>query len=357
VRVVLVCPFARGSRLGNRITALRWKKLIQSLGHRAAITTGPPRTGYDVLVALHARRSAGAVRWSHDRYPDRRIVLALTGTDLYRDIHRNEDARRALLLADRLVVLHGRAVPALPRALRRKARVIRQSADAVRRAPRKRSRTFDVALVAHMRPEKDPLRAALAARLLPASSRLRVVHAGLALTGALRRAARREMGINPRYVWLGEVPAARALRLIAQSDVLVLTSVMEGGANVLGEAIVAGTPAIATRIPACLAALGGGYPGLFRAGDTRALARLLHRAETDRRFLAELRRRTRARRALFTAACERAAWKRLLGELSVRRPGSARRARPPATRRSPRTAPPVRGAQHRGRRPRRARGR
>ena len=315
MRVVIVCPAPAGSRLGNRITAVRWRALLTGLGHRVLVTTGIPRSRYDVLIALHAFRTADVVRWSRDTHPERAVVVALTGTDLSHDVHAHEKARRSLLLADRLVVLHDQAFRALPRRVRAKVRLIRQSAAPARPGSRRRGRTFDVALVAHLRNEKDPLRAALAARLLPEASRVRIVHAGRALTNEWRRRARAEEASGGRYRWLGEVSPLRARRLIAAARLMVLTSVSEGGANVLGEAIVSGTPVVSTRIPAAVSALGAGYPGFFRVRDTAGLARLLARAERDPAFLALLTRRTRARRRLFSPSTEKGAWRSLLAEL------------------------------------------
>jgi putative glycosyltransferase (TIGR04348 family) len=318
----MVCPAPAGSRLGNRVTAVRWKKILTDLGHRVTISTGRPAGRYDVLVALHARHSADVVRWSRETNADRPIILALTGTDLYRDIVHDASAQRSLALADALVVLHDRAALALPRSYRGRVRVIRQSADPVRAARGQRrnakAASFDVAFVAHLRAEKDPLRAALAARTLPERSKLRIRHAGRALGDDFRLAAEAEQKSNPRYQWLGEISPAASRTLIARSRVLVLTSVMEGGANVLGEAIVSGTPIIAARIPAAVSALGSRYPGLFAVGDTAALARLFRRAEEDASFLAKLTRETRARRPLFSRTVERAAWRALLRELSAR---------------------------------------
>ena len=294
---------------------MRWRSMLASLGHSARVATGVVSGGYDVLVALHALKSAEAVRRSRDEHPDRSIVVALTGTDLYHDIGVSPKARRSLELADRLVVLHDRAATNVPPLLRHKIRVIRQSAERVAGRPPRRSRSFDVALVAHLRPEKDPLRAAIAARMLSPSSRVRIVHAGRSLSAELDVRARQEQSNNPRYQWLGEVSPSRARHLIAGARLLVLTSVSEGGANVLGEAVVSGTPVLATRIPAALSALGQDYEGLFRVGDARALARLLSRAENDRDFLRTLTTQTRARRALFAHSVERAAWRALLREL------------------------------------------
>ena len=316
MRVALICPVPPGSRLGNRITALRWQRILRELGHRPFIATAHPSRDFDAMIALHARKSAEAVRVSRQTHPMRPIALALTGTDLYHDIHHDLAAQRSLQLADRLIVLHSGARRELPLRLRHKVLLVPQSAPKVRGKPRPPATdTFDVAVVAHMRKVKDPLRTARAARLLPADSRIRVLHAGRPLSDEMKRAALLEQQANPRYRWLGELPRWKARALIARSRLLAVTSEMEGGANVVSEALAADTPVIASRIPAMEAILGRSYPGLFPVGSTEALARLLSRAERDPAFLAELRRRCRARRGVVSPARERAALRRLLAEL------------------------------------------
>jgi glycosyltransferase involved in cell wall biosynthesis len=162
---------------------------------------------------------------------------------------------------------------------------------------------------------KDPLRAAEAARLLPADSRIRIVHIGAAIASGVAARARKEEAINPRYRWLGELPQRRAIRRLTACRALVLTSRSEGGANVLGEAICAGLPVLSSKISGVIGTLGPGYPGYFPAGDTRALARLMRRFETDATFRRELLRRCRALRPLFKPSLERESWRRLLAEL------------------------------------------
>jgi putative glycosyltransferase (TIGR04348 family) len=315
VRIALVCPAPPGSRLGNRITALRWRRMLRELGHRVVLVQPGAAPEADAIVALHARRSAESVRSSREQRPDTPIVVVLTGTDLYRDVRTDRSAKQSLDLADRLVVLHDGAAAELPPRMRSKVRVVPQSAPPIRRQPPLR-RWFEVAVVAHLRPEKDPLRTARAARALDSATRLRVVHAGAALSARMREEATAEMRSNARYVWLGELPAWKARRLIGRARVLCITSAMEGGANVLSEAIAAGTPVIASRIPAMCAILGLDYPGLFPFGDTRALARLLRRAEEEPRFLLDLRRRCLKARPRVAPAREKAALRSLMAELS-----------------------------------------
>jgi glycosyltransferase involved in cell wall biosynthesis len=193
--------------------------------------------------------------------------------------------------------------------------VIPQSAEPPAQAPRRSTRRFDVAVIGHLRPVKDPFRTAMAARLLPAESRVRVIHAGAALSEAMRVTAETEQRTNPRYRWVGELPRWKARALIARCHLLALTSEMEGGANVLSEAIAAGTPIVASRIACTAAILGEDYPGLFPLGSTRALARLLRRAEEEPGFLRELARRCRTRRRMLSPQREIAAWRNVMREL------------------------------------------
>jgi hypothetical protein len=221
--IALVCPAPPGSRQGNRVTALRWARILRGLGHRVRILGVWGGEDVDLLVALHARRSAPSVRAFRARHPGRRVVVALTGTDLYHDLGRSVAAQRSLELADRLILLQEAGRRALPAAQRRKARVIHQSVVALPGARRGRSgrgrsrRSFDVCVLAHLRAVKDPLRAALAVRDLPPDSRIRVIHLGRALDPGLAVRAHREMERNPRYRWLGERPRAAALRRLARS--------------------------------------------------------------------------------------------------------------------------------------------
>ncbi len=290
--------------------------MLRALGHTALIAEELPEEPFEVLVALHARKSAAAVARCRELHPERFVVVALTGTDLHRDIHTDEEAQDTLERADRLIVLYPGAERVLPPRHRRKTVVIVQSSPPIRRVPRPRARTFDVAVVGHLRPEKDPLRTALAARLLPATSRIRVLHAGKALSPEAAAQARAEAARNPRYSWLGELPPWRARALIGKSHLLSLTSHMEGGANVLSEAAAAGTPIVASRIDCTEGLLGRDHPGLFPVGDERALSVLLQRADEDPAFLRALEARSIALGSALSPAAERRAWQELLAPLT-----------------------------------------
>ena len=72
---------------------------------------------------------------------------------------------------------------------------------------------------------------------------------------------------------------------------------------------------LASAIPGSIGILGADYPGYFQVGDTRGLARLLLKAETDAGFLQNLRRRCRQLAGMFDPGLEKKAWRQLLDEL------------------------------------------
>lgn len=317
MNILLATPAPRTSRAGNRTTAVRWARLLRAFGHRVQVINAYRGETADLMIALHAWRSAEAAARFRDRFPHRVLVVALTGTDIYRFIHSQPGTTlRSMEIADVLVGLHDLAADAIPTRLRDKVQIIYQSAPPLRRRLPPLKRAFEVLVIGHLREEKDPLRAAWAVRDVPACSRIRVVHLGGAHDEGWAARARSEMARNPRYRWCGEVPGWAVRRVLARAPLMVLSSIMEGGANVVSESVVAGVPVIASDIPGSVGLLGRDYPGYYPVRDTAALGAQLLRAEQDPEHLAELQRRCAARAPLFAPAREREAWRRLLGGLS-----------------------------------------
>ena len=314
MKIRVVTPAPPRSSSGNRVTALRWARVIRDLGHTVAVQEDYRGESCDLLVALHARKSAGAVARFRDAHPKSPLVVALTGTDLYADERNGNDVARSLDLASRLVLLQSRALQKIPERVRPKARVIVQSAEAAPGPHRLRRKAFEVCQLAHLRPVKDPFRAAMAARLLPAESRVVLVHAGAAMEADLAARAANEAASNPRYQWVGDLPRWQALRLLARCRLMVLTSRLEGGPNALSEALAASVPVVCSKVDGSVGLLGEDYPGYFTVGDTHALAGLMRRAETDRAFYAALVARCRAAAPQVEPARERRGWRELLRE-------------------------------------------
>ena len=301
--VLIVTPYLAAANNGNWQTAARWARMLRGRC-RVRITTawqhGDPVP--DLLIALHARRSAASIAAFAAAHPQRPRILVLTGTDLYRDIKSDPAAQRALRQAHALVVLNDLGARSLPRVLRARTTVVVQSAEPI--APVAKTRGFTAAVVGHLRDEKNPQ---LVWRVLdgwPEDVPLRLLHAGRALDPALGREATRRVAIDARYRWLGDQPRGRLRRRVAASQVLLHPSHMEGGALAIIEAIMAGTPVIASRVDGNVGLLGADYPGLFAANDADAARALLLRAAAEPRFLARLARACRARARLFAPSRE-----------------------------------------------------
>ncbi|HJN08103.1 MAG: selenoneine biosynthesis selenosugar synthase SenB [Pirellulaceae bacterium] len=316
MRIVIVTPAATGSRKGNRITASRWRMLLRENGHRVTVADAYVGQSCDVVIALHAKKSAESIHRFATKYPDRPLVVALTGTDLYRDIATSRAAQRSLDMADRLVLLQPDGKRILKKRHQPKVRVIYQSVPKVRPLAQPLKTVFEVTVIGHLRAVKDPFRAALAARRLSADSKVRIVHCGQALNESMRSQAEREMSRNHRYRWLGDLPRWQSLRRLSRSRLMVLSSRLEGGANVVSEALACQVPILSSRISGSIGLLGAGYPGYFETGDTRALTELLRRAECDAEFYRGLADACRDRQWLIEPRLERDTWEALLAEFS-----------------------------------------
>jgi putative glycosyltransferase (TIGR04348 family) len=316
VRIHIVTPVAPNAVIGNEHTARRYARLLRGLGHRVTVEREGVAPSGDLLIALHARRSYPALRRFAVEQPDRPRILVLTGTDVYRDIHSDADASHALDLATRLVVLQRHAAGELPERVRPKTRIIYQSAPCLDASIPRPTRSFRVCVVGHLRAEKDPFRTALAARHLPETSRVEVIHVGAALSADMAARAEEASAVNARYRWLGDQPHWKARRLLASSHLLAITSLLEGSSNVLCEALAQATPTpvVASHIGGLIGTLGESYPGYYPVEDTLALAELLRRAEDDGRFYERLASHCAVVAPLVSVDGERQAWAALLDE-------------------------------------------
>ena len=333
--IVIAAPVRPGSTSGNDVTAKRWAEHLVSLGHQVAVIDVSPDGVFPtdelaqgrLLIVLHARRCAPVARWWRDERGPAPMVVALAGTDLYRDLPDDADARWSIDSADALIVLQPAAVDRLASfdpALAAKATVIHQSVpgplpqriSAEDKAELRQSE-FRVVVLSHLREVKDPLMCARAARLLPETSAIAVHHVGAAHTREWEQLASEETSTNPRYWWHGQLDRPDALELLTTATVLACTSLLEGGANVVTEAIALGIPVVGTLIDGNTGLLGTDYPGLVPVEDDQALADLLLRLESQPTALADLQERIDSRLSITQPQTERAAWAEVLDTLAL----------------------------------------
>ena len=311
----LVTPALADANNGNWQTARRWARLLA--GHYAvrlakAWPDGPTvDDGTDLLLALHARRSAGSIAAWAQAHPQRPLVVALTGTDLYRDIATDAAAQRSLQLATRLIVLQDQGPLQLPEALRAKCRVVLQSCTRRQTLP-KTTAHLRVVVVGHLRDEKAPQTVFEAARQLRSDEGILIDHIGRELDPALGEQARATAGACPHYRWLGGLPHEAARRRIQRAHLLLHPSRMEGGAHVIMEAVQSGTPVLASHIPGNVGMLGSDYDGYFPPDDPAALVQRLREVRAGQQspgggVLARLHAQCQLRAPLFEPEAEQRA--------------------------------------------------
>jgi putative glycosyltransferase (TIGR04348 family) len=324
--ILIISPAAAKANNGNWHTASRWARFLRRRD-RVTLLAQASDSGaidaaawhaVDACIALHARRSAAALAAFQAARPLAPTVLLLTGTDLYRDLDGDTAAQRSVRTATRLVVLQQAALARLDAAARAKAAVIYQSAPALkpwtRPLQQQPQQHFNVAMIGHLRAEKDPLTFMRAAALITLPS-VRLNHVGAALDPDLARQARQTQQAHAHYHWLGPMAHAAARQHLKRQQLMVIASAMEGGANVICEAVTSGVPVAASDIDGNRGMLGEDYAGYFPFGDAAALARLIERAATEPAFYAQLRRQCEARAPLFAPAREQSDLLQLMDNL------------------------------------------
>lgn len=297
MQIAIFSKATRETRSGNWVTASRWKKILRSAGYRVSILhdeSAIETCSADLLIGLHARRSAKALRVFKRVNPRGSTMVALTGTDIYRDLsptrkRQSATATRSLNDCDRIILLQPLMAKRLRAAWRTKSSVVMMDVSKVSApAKRKVKSSLNACVVGHLRYEKDPLRAAMAVRKLPRNSSIEVTHAGGALSDSFQYRADREMNQNENWNWLGSVEYVKVQQLMRSSDVLVNSSRSEGAPNVLFEAIGWRLPIIASKIDGHVGVLGADYQGYYKVGDTEGLQKLLVRCARDEAFYRQL---------------------------------------------------------------------
>lgn len=318
VRVAIASPYPLSSPKGNTVTARRIGGILRGLGYAARESHGWDGEPAEVLISLHATKGASAVAAYRAAHPEGKIVLVLTGTDLYRELGKETGEGTACLAsADCLVVSQEASLRSVPTEFRDKARVVWQSVevDVPDPRPEPEAGRLDLTVVGHMREVKNPFVAVRVVHDHPGWRDVRVWQLGEALEEAFAVEARKWEAREPRYRWLGSLPRSEVVGWLCRSAATVNSSWMEGGANAVTEAILVGTPVLASRVEGNMGLLGEDYAGYFEAGDEAGLAGLIEQVRIDPAARNGLRRQVEERQGLFRREREVEAWRDLLGEV------------------------------------------
>ncbi len=212
MRIFIVVPQLAHPARGNRVTAERWGRIFRDLGHDVVFDQEYRGQKCDVLVALHAVRSAASIATFDAQPGDLPLIVALTGSDIYPGDDDLGDgpaaAARSMRSATHLVAMQPLALDEIPAEWRDKATVIFQSLeppDGISGSNEAigATRGFEVCVVGELRDIKDPFRTALAARRLPSDSRVRVLQLGAVGEDEIAKRSVKEEQSNRRYNLVG----------------------------------------------------------------------------------------------------------------------------------------------------------
>jgi glycosyltransferase involved in cell wall biosynthesis len=220
---------------------------------------------------------------------------------------------RALRESDRIVVVQEAAIARLPEEVRGKAVVIPASLDAIEIEAEPVSPPFAISVVGHPRPVKRPFLTIEAVAKHPAWAEVEVWQIGEALDEGSFREGQEWVKRDSRYRWFGGMVREEALRRCAQSSLTINSSILEGGANAVLEAMTMGVPVLASRIEGNVGMLGEDYPGYFEEGELGDVLEAIVEGRVDMQAWVEL---ARARLPLFSRETESSSWLELLADLN-----------------------------------------
>jgi putative glycosyltransferase (TIGR04348 family) len=266
---------------------LRWQSFLKKLGHEVLISNHWSGKNTDALIALHAYRSHASLVQFRKLYPHRPIILIMTGTDLYRDMPSHPEVLKSMEMSDAIIVLQSAAMTMIPKHLQAKTHVIYQSTKSVKRKALLK-KSFLISVIGHLRPEKDPFCTPESLKYLRPESKIQVSHLGKAMSPEMKSLAKAYNKELKNYRWLDELSHSETLQQLSRSHLMVISSLMEGGAHVVTEAIAIGVPVIASDIPGNRGLLGDDYPGYYPVGDAKSLALMLQKTEFEPAFYKSL---------------------------------------------------------------------
>lgn len=313
MKVCVASPYPLSDLKGNSVTTARIVRVLDEGGIEARGSHGYDGEPTDILITLHAIKGAPALFDFKKRKPKGKVVILLTGTDIYQGLPKGskmgEDALRE---ADRIVVRQEAAILRLPEQVRAKTVVIRPSLDPIAVKPSPSQSRFIISVVGHLRPVKRPFLTIETLAQHPEWSDVEVWQIGQALDEEMRKTAEFWAEEDGRYRWFGGVPRMESLALCCKSSLTINSSILEGGANAVLEAMTMGVPVLASRIEGNVGLLGNDYPGYFEEGR---MAKALQAIMDQRVDLDEWNRLLADRLRLFSRERESNSWLELLTEL------------------------------------------
>ena len=282
-------------------------------GHQATAmhTDTPPAA--DAQISLHALKTAAASAY-FATHRSGRLFIRLTGTDINGGFTKNPAlSQRTIDLADKLVVTHPACLPQIPDHWRSKTVVIYPSVTMPELATISNPTSPLFTCIGHLRPVKAPHLIYAAIQKIP-QAKLMAASIGNAYDTTDGQQARLNTRQDTRYHWHTDCDRGTALAWMKASLATINSSISEGGANTVMEAIQLRVPVLATDIPGNRGFLGDDYDGYFETGQSDQLADLMRRCLEAPEFVERLKIQLDRQRPLFSAQRESEQLSKLVSE-------------------------------------------
>ncbi len=355
MKILYLDPALPETTSGNSSTSTRitehWRNLghdVSSLSVRGKLPEDEAHirkliTGSDLLVALHATYCHSILKIWHDLQKPVPLILIVSGTDLFEPILESGEVSTEFSWASeessRIVTLAAGLDAYYPEVRRQewgaKTRVIYQGAEPVKW----NCQQYDpqqAVVIGHLRSVKDPLLPVRAVEILREKRiqeqaalkdvRLTIQHFGKILDLNLKaqmESAQVQLASGPvRWQWNGPVSETGIRQVMSSAPLLIMPSLHEGGANVVGKFLVSGLPIVASRVAGNTGILGEDWPALFDAGDPQALADLLLRWNLEPQFREQISRAAKNLADQHDLRREEQRWSDLFGELGISSTGN-----------------------------------
>jgi len=298
---------------GNTTTAFRIAERLQMAGHQATAmhTDTPPAA--DAQISLHALKTAAASAY-FAKHQSGKLFIRLTGTDINGGFEKNQSlSQQTIDLADKLIVTHPACLPQIPDRWQSKTVVIYPSVTMPELAVISSPTSPLFTCIGHLRPVKAPHLMYAAIQKIRQTN-LAAISIGNAYDVTDGQQALLNTRHDDRYHWHAGCDRATALAWMKASLATINSSISEGGANTVMEAIQLRIPVLATDIPGNRGFLGDSYDGYFETGRADQLADLMRRCLDDSGFVERLKIQLDGQRPLFSIQRESEQLSKLISE-------------------------------------------
>ncbi|MDB4408736.1 glycosyltransferase [Akkermansiaceae bacterium] len=311
MKICVASPYPLSELKGNSVTTRRIVDILNEAGFEARGSHEFDGAPADVLISLHAFKGEKAVLDFQRYCPDGKVIVLITGTDLYVDLPEGRGLS-SLETADAIAITHEEARASMPSRFYDKLHIVPSCLAVLEIQAKPDAGKFVISVVGHLRSVKRSFLTIESVAKHPEWD-VEVWQIGEALDEEMSDIACDWEEADSRYKWLGGLPREESLEICSRSSLTVNSSFLEGGANAVLEAMTMGVPILASRIEGNVGLLGRDYPGYFEGEDIESKLVEVMAGKHDLDDWASL---AEKRLPLFSRESEKTAWEKVIEDVN-----------------------------------------